>query len=462
MPNTIKHKKSTTAGLVPGTGSIDQAELAINIADGKLYTKNSGNSIINLGVTSISGTYITPNSGNFSNSLRLNGNEVLTSIIQDTNAQLGSNLDLNSYNINGNAGDIIISGNVSAGNVIPGTIISLNDFDGGTPGTIGVGEFTTLAQTFWSIDRNGSGNFSSLSINNTGVSLNGHSHTISDISTFASSALASRISDETGSGSLVFSDEASLINPSILGALNIGDGVNYSPRFTIAGDNGNFLDITSTPSARAIYSIPIEVRSIGGGTIEPLVLKAQSADFLGLPSDIVGVVASGHWRGATICTDKGGTGRTSYSNGQLLIGSGTSLAANTLTAGTGISITNGSGTITINATGVALYNTTVFDLGTISGTNSINCGQDRQIQTLTLNGTATTFTKGTGWPTSDTVARETTLNIYASGNTSITWTIVNDWYRQPDSPLPSGRHIVLLRSVGSGTMQGHYIGNKTN
>lgn len=69
MPNTIKHKRSSTLGLVPGTGSIDQAELAINIADGKLYTKNSNNTIINLGVTSISGSYITPNSGNFINNL---------------------------------------------------------------------------------------------------------------------------------------------------------------------------------------------------------------------------------------------------------------------------------------------------------------------------------------------------------------------------------------------------------
>jgi hypothetical protein len=129
-------------------------------------------------------------------------------------------------------------------------------------------------------------------------------------------------------------------------------------------------------------------------------------------------------------------------------------------------ITSNSGnfinSLQLNGSGVGLYDTSVFNLGTISGTNAINCGQDRQIQTLTLNGVATTFTTGTGWPTSSSVARETTLNIFASGNTSVTWTIVNDWYRQPDSPLPSGRHIVLLRSVGSGNMQGHYIGNKTN
>jgi len=46
---------------------------------------------------------------------------------------------------------------------------------------------------------------------------------------------------------------------------------------------------------------------------------------------------------------QGGTGQTSYTNGQLLIGNstGNTLAKATLTAGSGISITNGSGSITI-------------------------------------------------------------------------------------------------------------------
>ena len=43
---------------------------------------------------------------------------------------------------------------------------------------------------------------------------------------------------------------------------------------------------------------------------------------------------------------------TGYSNGQLLIGSGNNLIKNTLSAGTGISITNGSGTIIINTIGL--------------------------------------------------------------------------------------------------------------
>jgi hypothetical protein len=69
MPNIIQHKRSSTPGNVPLVTGLAQGELGINIGDGKLYTKNSSNSIINLGITSISGTSITPSSGLFSNSI---------------------------------------------------------------------------------------------------------------------------------------------------------------------------------------------------------------------------------------------------------------------------------------------------------------------------------------------------------------------------------------------------------
>ena len=49
----------------------------------------------------------------------------------------------------------------------------------------------------------------------------------------------------------------------------------------------------------------------------------------------------------------GGTGQTTYTDGQLLIGNttGNTLSKATLTQGAGVTITNGSGTITIAATG---------------------------------------------------------------------------------------------------------------
>ncbi len=54
----------------------------------------------------------------------------------------------------------------------------------------------------------------------------------------------------------------------------------------------------------------------------------------------------------TITPDKGGTGQTTYTDGQLLIGNtaGNTLTKTTLTAGTGISISNGPGSITISST----------------------------------------------------------------------------------------------------------------
>jgi len=55
----------------------------------------------------------------------------------------------------------------------------------------------------------------------------------------------------------------------------------------------------------------------------------------------------------TVPVSAGGTGQTSYTDGQLLIGNstGNTLTKATLTAGSGVSITNGSGAITIAATG---------------------------------------------------------------------------------------------------------------
>ena len=64
----------------------------------------------------------------------------------------------------------------------------------------------------------------------------------------------------------------------------------------------------------------------------------------------VGTLTSGTWSASTIATNKGGTGQTSYSNGQLLVGNSSgSLSKATITAGSNITVTNSSGGITIAA-----------------------------------------------------------------------------------------------------------------
>jgi hypothetical protein len=106
----------------------------------------------------------------------------------------------------------------------------------------------------------------------------------------------------------------------------------------------------------------------------------------------------------------------------------------------------------------------VAALGDRSGSTPINYdATTSSIQTLTLSGTAITFTKGTGWPTSSNVSVDTILRITVTSATSITWTIVNDWFNQPPAgALSIGTHLFLLRAIGSSIIEGHYIGNKTN
>ena len=66
------------------------------------------------------------------------------------------------------------------------------------------------------------------------------------------------------------------------------------------------------------------------------------------------MVTQNNWGSDTnVQVAKGGTGQTTYTNGQLLIGNttGNTLSKATLTEGSGVTITNGAGTITIAASG---------------------------------------------------------------------------------------------------------------
>ena len=131
-----------------------------------------------------------------------------------------------------------------------------------------------------------------------------------------------------------------------------------------------------------------------------------------------------------------------------------------LVAGIGIALTydNVNDDLSISTNGL----TPILSRGLLAGTNTINYGADRTIQTITLDGRATTFTKGTGWPTTS-LSCDVLLKITTTAITSITWTVITDWFNQPPAgALTVGTHLVLLRAIGSTIIEGHYIGNKTN
>ena len=81
-------------------------------------------------------------------------------------------------------------------------------------------------------------------------------------------------------------------------------------------------------------SVTLQAPATAGSTT--LTLPATSGTVITGPGGVVDVAS-------------GGTGQTTYTNGQLLIGNttGNTLTKSTLTAGTGISVTNGTGSITI-------------------------------------------------------------------------------------------------------------------
>ena len=90
--------------------------------------------------------------------------------------------------------------------------------------------------------------------------------------------------------------------------------------------------------------------SAGTGTVTSVGLSGGTTGLTvtGSPITTTGTITLG----GTLDVDNGGTGQTSYTDGQLLIGNttGNTLTKATLTAGSGIAITNGGGSISIAAT----------------------------------------------------------------------------------------------------------------
>jgi hypothetical protein len=117
----------------------------------------------------------------------------------------------------------------------------------------------------------------------------------------------------------------------------------------------------------------------------------------------------------TLGVANGGTGQTTYTNGQLLIGNttGNTLTKATLTAGTGITITNGAGSITIAAAGLPVMNV-------VSGTTQTAVAGNQYVLT---NAAATTVTLPSSPSAGDTVyvtvANGLTTNVVARNGSNI-------------------------------------------
>ena len=178
-----------------------------------------------------------------------------------------------------------------------------------------------------------------------------------------------------------------LVNGLDLSAFADGD-----PVFLSATTAGAFT--TTEPSAPN-YSIQVGVVLRANPSVGTLLVAIQV-----ISTENIHIVG-------TITPSQGGTGQTTYTNGQLLIGNttGNTLTKATLTAGTAIGITNGSGSITVtntapdqtvaisSGTGISVTGTypnfTVTNTAPSSGGTVTSVSGTGTVNGLTLTGTVT-------------------------------------------------------------------------
>jgi hypothetical protein len=194
------------------------------------------------------------------------------------------------------------------------------------------------------------------------------------LATPSSANLASAVTDETGTGNLVFTNSPTLVTPAL-----------------------------GTPSAAVL----------------------TNATDLPLTTGVTG----------TLAVTNGGTGQTSYTDGQLLIGNstGNTLTKASLTAGSGVTITPGAGSIQIAFTGPGAGSVTSVDVS--GGTTGLTTsgGPVTASGTITLAGTLAVANGGTGATTLAganiavvNVANTFTATQTFSGTSSATAIVLND------------------------------------
>jgi len=185
------------------------------------------------------------------------------------------------------------------------------------------------------------------------ASSSGASGTVSTVSVVSANGLAGTVANATTTPAITLSTTITGVLKGNGTAISAAvSGTDYAPATSgtsilYGNGSGGFSNVTigsgvsfagGTLSATGAGGTVTSVNASGGST---------GLTFSGGPITTSGTLTLA----GTLAVANGGTGQTSYTDGQLLIGnsSGNTLTKATLTAGTGISITNAGGSITITA-----------------------------------------------------------------------------------------------------------------
>lgn len=333
-------------------------------------------------------------------------------------------------------------------------------------------------------------NLNTLIVSTTGVSFAGHSHTSSDITNFNSSVSGllpvtnilggSNINVSTSgtnytiavSGSLGLTTEE--VDDRVSNLLVAGSGINLS-----YNDNLNSLTVSAS-GISFVGTKGIDVNDLLSGQKEITTnFIAGNGIAFNYNNDESLTISTISNNGTIAITNNSTTNITIpngyvvgslslYQNGVKLLEGIDYTATNGTTATLTTPPTTGSyieyttPTISNNIQSLidTVYDTIIYDLGTIAGATSIDYDKSKMIQRLTINNSSVSLNKGSGWPTLSNISRDVILQINCTTPATITWNIVGaNWYNTPTALLTGEEHTVLLRSVGN-IIQGHYIGKK--
>ena len=417
-------KGGTGLTVAPTSGQIDIGTASgtftrTNITQGSGILITNGSGSITLAASNITSANLSTTAG-ITNAQLANSKTTLGTTDLVLGGTVSSVVGLNSITSNtfigslsGTATTAVTAGNITAtSNTTLTSLANLN-----TVGTITTGVWSgttlaiekggtglTVAPTSGQIDiGTGSGTFTRTTItpgsgitiaNGPGsITLAASNITSSNLSTTAGITNTQLANSKTilGSTDLVLGGTVT----SVTGLTNV-TSTNFIGTLSGTASTANKLTATKTINGVAFdgsadITVTADANTLTGTTLKSTVTASSLTS--------VGTITTGVWSGTTIAIEKGGTGLTSLpSNGQIDIGNGTGFTRTTLSAGSGISITNGAGTISLTALA-----------GTISGTTLAS-----NVVTSSLTGVGT-ITSGTWSGTTISVANGGTGTISLTG-----------------------------------------------